>query len=367
MLDAFARPVLHHRTAAFSELFKDMLEKAGWLFNTAQPVLPIHSTGRGAMEASIANLFSAGDEIICLCNGKFANMFATIAGRYGVIAHKVCEDWEKAPALEELEEAVKAYPNAKAVTICHNESSSAVTLDIRQMADIAHAHDMLLIVDAVSSVGCIQIDFDACGADVLVTASQKGMMCLTGLALAVLSDRAWAACETATLPKYYTNFKDIRKCVLAERPETPGSTPVTAIYGMREALTMMQEEGREELFQRHARVARAIRASLRALGFSLFPAVLPEEMRSNSLTAFTCMEGLSANEFKNALSTQYGLNIAGGIDHLKGRVLRIGHMGHFYDRDAITLVACMEAVLAQRGLLEKPGTALAACLEELSR
>lgn len=365
VLSASAMPILHHRTGEFSAILKGLLDKWQWLFATRQPVLPVHTTGRGAMEGVIANLFCKGDSIICVCNGKFGSFFATIAERYGLVAHRVCTDWEAPFDLEAIRAAIAAHPEARAITVCHNESSTAVTIDVPAVARLAREAGMLTLVDAVSSGGCAEINFDAWGVDALVVASQKGLMCPTGMALVILSDEGWKACASADLPKYYTNFLSIRKNMESEKPETPGSTPVSTVYALLESATMMEEEGREALFARHVTVARAVRASLTALGFRLFPENLPEDQRSVSLTAFTPVEGLTANECKEALKRDYGLSIAGGIDHLKGRVLRIGHMGHFYQRDALTFVACLEAMLDSKGLLASPGAGLAACIKAL--
>lgn len=367
ILQAYTKPLLHHRTAEFSAMLRELLEKWQWLFATKQPVLPIHTTGRGAMEATISNLLQQGDSIISVCNGKFAEFYATIAEKYGLTVHRVANDWEKPVSLAELEATIKAHPEAKAITFCHNESTTGVTLPIEPIVALAHAHGMLTLVDAVSSGGCIRIDFDACGADSLVVASQKGLMCSAGTSLAILSDRAWEACETSNLPKYFTNFKAIRKSTTISSPETPGSTPVTSIYGLLESIRIMQEEGREALFLRHARMGKAVRATLVALGFKLFPMNIPEDQRSNSLTAFTLMDGLSAEECKTALKKDFGIQIAGGLGHLKSSVLRIGHMGHFYDRDALCLAACLEGVLATKGLLKTSGAGLSACLNVLKK
>ncbi len=358
VLNAMAKPILHHRTPEFSHILKELLEKWQWLFATEQAILPIHTTGRGAMEASLTNTLKAGDSIICICNGKFGEFYPTIAERYGITVHKICTNWEQVVSLEEVKQAMVDYPQAKAITVCHNESTTALTTNVQAIAQLAKSHGMLTIVDAISSGGCARIDFDAWGIDVLVVASQKGFMSPTGMSLAILSQAAWQACETSTLPKYYTNFNSIRKNVCAERPETPGSTPVSLIYALHEAMCILEEEGREDVFLRHEKNAKAVRAGLTSLGFDIFPLLIPEEFRSVSLTAFTTPHGFSADQCKNALKNDYGLQIANGLGHLKGKVLRVGHMGNIYERDIITFFSCLEMVLMQQNILSTPGISL---------
>lgn len=365
VLDAYAKPLVHHRTPAMSAMLSDLERKLQWLFNTQELVLPLHVTGRGGLEANIANLLSAGDEIISLCNGRFAQMTAEIAEAYGIVVHRICTNWEAIPDMAEVEAAARQFPASKLITMCMNESSTGVMMPIEPVAAIAHAHDMACVVDAVSIAGGIRIDFDSCGADALVTASQKCLMCSPGMAFAVLSERARALCAKSTLPKFFTNYAEIRHCMMGSACETPGSTAVTAVYGLTEALTMMQEEGRDEIFARHAQNARAIRAAVRALGFSLFPVNIPEENRSVTLTTFTAGElPVDINALRKALEDQYGLAIAGGTgSKMSGKVLRIGHMGSFYRRDVLMLIACLEDCLRRQGALRKPGSGLAACLE----
>jgi len=364
VLDAYARPLVHHRTPEMSAILADMEAKLQWLFNTQASILPVHLTGRGALEANIMNLFSPGDEIICVCNGRFAVMVAEIADIYGLVAHRVCTDWMKAPDLSEIEAAATAHPAAKAITMCLNESSTGVVQPIGPVAAIAHAHNMLCVVDAVSIAGGYPIDFDTCGADALSFASQKCLMCTPGMAFTILNDKAWAMCRSSRMPKFFTNYLDIQKNMTGKRFETPGTTPITAVYGLVEALTMMQEEGREAVFARHAENAKATREAVQALGFRLFPANLPEENRSVTLTSFVSGDPkVDINLLRGELRKEYGLTIAGGTGkELSGKILRIGHMGNCYRRDILTLFVCMEACMDKLGWLKTPGAAISACM-----
>ncbi len=347
ILHAMAKPALHHRSAEFSDILKDLFEKWRWLFGTKQPVLPVHTTGRGAMEAVLTNFLSPNDSIICVANGFFGYFFSTIGGILGLKVHNICTDWQKPVSVEEVEAAIKAHPEARAITICHNESSTGtVVADIAAIGALAKRAGMLTVVDAVSSGGCARIDFDAWNVDALVVASQKGLMCPAGMSLVILSDDGYKACESGGFPKYYTNFLDIRKGVLKESPDTPGSTPVSLVYALHESVNMMFEEGRDQVFARHEIIAKAVRAGLRALDCTLLPEGTPERNRSVSLTAFVPPNGLSMNDCKKALKEMYGINIAGAIGPLDGQLLRVGHMGYIYERDVLLFFACLQGVIA---------------------
>ncbi len=364
VLAAGARPMLHHRTPEFSAILADLVARAQRLLGTRQEVLPVHTTGRGAMEASITNLFSPGDEILAICNGKFGEMYADIATRHGLRVRRVSTDWLKPLDLDEVGTALTANPAPRGVTVSLCETTTAVVNDVAAVAALARAHGTLTLVDAVSAAGCLRIAFDAWGLDLLVTASQKGLMSPTGLSLVALSERAWQATKTARLADYYVRFTDIRGSLRGARAETPGSTPVSLVCAVAEALRMMEEEGLDEVYARHAAVAAAIRAGLQAMGLALFPAEHPH--RSPALTAFTVPEGVAGGELRGMLKREFGLVTASGLgEAYKERVVRIGHMGHVFPRDAVLLIGTLEACLFRLGRLPEPGRGVAACIRAL--
>lgn len=364
VLAAGARPMLHHRTPEFSAIVAALVETAQRLFGTIQDVLPVHTTGRGAMEGSITNLFSPGDELLAVCNGKFGEMYADIAERHGLRVTRICTDWLKPLDLTEVGAALATHPSAKAVTVSHCETTTAVVNDVAAVAALARASGALTLVDAVSAAGCLPIEFDAWGLDLLVTASQKGLMSPTGLSLVVLSERAWQATQSARLTDYYVRFAEIRKTLHGPRAETPGSTPVSLVCSVAEALRMIEEEGKAEVYARHARVAAAVRAGLEALGLQLFPGEHPS--RSPALSAFRVPEGLSGAELRGLLKRDFGLVTAAGLgEAYKDTVVRIGHMGHVFPRDALLVVGALEACLWKLGRLADPGRGTAACIRAL--
>jgi len=364
ILAAGARPMLHHRTPEAAKLIGGVVEKAKVLFGTKQDVLLVHTTGRGAMEGAILNVLSPGDEIISVCNGKFGEMFAEMAKIHAVTVHRVCEDWLAPMRLEAVEEVLKAYPATKAITVCHNETTTACVNDIRGLACLAHRYGVLIMVDCVSSAGCMPVEFDAWQLDVMVTASQKGLMCPPGLSLVVLSDAGWTAVDQSTSGKFYIQFRDIQKNLHGKRPETPGTTPMSLIANLDEALAMILEEGKENCYARHEMVGRAIRAGLAAMGVAPFPA--QADNRSCALTALQLPAETTA-ALRSELKNRFGLMVAGGLGKAyKETVVRIGHMGHVYAKDALTIVAAIESSLYRLGAVRQVGPGVAACSAELA-
>ncbi len=359
VLAAGARPFLHHRTAEAGVIISSLVQQAKNLFETRQDVLLVHTTGRGAMEGAIQNLLSPGDEILSVCNGKFGEMFAEIAEKNGVVAHCIGTDWLKPLRLEDVEEALKTRPNIKAITVCHNETTTACLNDVEGIACTAKRYGILTIVDAVSSAGCAPIRFDAWQIDALVTASQKGLMSPPGLSLVVLSDAAWQAVDASRNTRFYIQFRDIQKNLNGKRAETPGTTPMSLVASVDEALSMILSEGKEQCYERHELVAKAIRSGLTAMGLSLFPE--QSNSRSPALTAFRVAPEVST-ALKKYLRETFGIVVASGLGKdYKDSVVRIGHMGHVYAKDALTIIAAVEASLFHFGAIKSIGAGTAAC------
>lgn len=364
VLAAGARPMLHHRTAEAAVLITALVEKAKLLFATKQDILLVHTTGRGAMEGTILNLLSPGDEIIAVCNGKFGEMYAEIAETHGVVVHRVCTDWLSSLNLDEIAQAFADHRKAKAITVCHNETTTACLNDIKGVAQLAKKHGVLTMVDAVSSAGCVPIEFDEWQLDVLVTASQKGLMAPPGLSLVVLSEAAWQAVDDARSPKFYIQFRDIQKNLNGKRAETPGTTPMSLVASVDEALAMILAEGKESCYARHELVAAGIRAGLEAMGLTLFPEGVAK--RSPALTAFTISPEVSA-ALRAELRASFGIVVAGGLGKAyKDTVIRVGHMGHVYAKDALTIIAAIEASLYNLGYSQNLGQGVSACIREIT-
>lgn len=349
---AAARPMIHHRTPEFSRELAVALELLQPVFGTTQTPLPVHTTGRGALEATVCNLFSPGDEIAVCCNGKFGEMWARLAESYGVMVHRVATRWDAGVDPRQLEAALDARPGVRAVAAAFGDSSTGVANDVREIARIARAHDALVLVDGVSSIGGMPFSFDEWEVDVAVTASQKCLMSAPGLAWAVVSGRAWSACETSTLPRNYWDFAAIKRSATKPRPETPGTPPVSIVLQVAEALRMIHEEGLANVFARHAALAERVRHGAGSLGLSLQCPELPT--LSATMTAIAMPAGMDPRMFRDRIKAR-GILTAGGLGPYETTGFRIGHMGDIRIADVERTLAAVKTALGEMRELETAG------------
>src|SRR5215467_496379 len=248
VLLAMAQPMIHHRTPEYEALFIEIRDGLKMLFQTSQDVIPLASSGTGAMEAAVVNTLSAGDPVVVIQAGKFGERWVEIAQAYGLSTTVLSAPFGDTVTPARLAEALKANPRVKAVLTQHSESSTGVLHDVRAYAEITRATEAILIVDAVSSLGIADLPMDAWGVDAVVSGSQKGLMLPPGLAFCTLSARAWARTATATLPKYYLNLTDERKWLL--KNEARFTPAVSIMVGLREVLRMLAAEGLVNVFKR---------------------------------------------------------------------------------------------------------------------
>lgn len=342
VLRAGARPMIHHRTPEFSRELAVALELLQPVFGTTQTPLPVHTTGRGALEATICNLFSPGDEIAVCCNGKFGEMWARLAESYGVIVRRVATRWDAGVDPAELAATLDAHPAIRAVAMAFGDSSTGVANDVREIAGIARGHGALVLVDGVSSIGGMPFSFDEWQVDVAVTASQKCLMSAPGLAWAVVSERAWAACATSRLPRNYWDFAAIKRSVAKARPETPGTPPVSIVLQVAEALRMIHEEGLDAVFARHAALADRVRRGVGSLGLSLQCPRLPRF--SATMTAIALPTGVEPRPFRDRIKAR-GILTAGGLGAYETIGFRIGHMGDIRIADVERTLDAVRAAL----------------------
>jgi len=324
VLQAGARPMIHHRTPEFWRELAAAMELLRPVFGTTQPPLPVHTTGRGALEATICNLFSPGDEIAVCCNGKFGEMWARLGESYGVIVRRLATRWEFGVDVTELGAVLDEHPNIRAVAFAFGDSSTGVANDVEEIARVARSRDKLVLVDGVSSIGGMPFAFDEWGVDVAVTASQKCLMSAPGLAWAVLSDRAWSACSTSRLPRNYWDFIDIKRSVTKARPETPGTPPVSIVLQVAEGLRMIHEEGLDNVYTRHAALAQRVRRGVDELGLSLQCPRLPR--LSSTMTAIALPNGVEPRPLRDRIKSR-GILTAVGLGPFESTGFRIGHMG----------------------------------------
>src|SRR5215471_3938574 len=329
VLRAGARPMIHHRDSEFSELLLETLGYLRPLFGSSGDVLPIHATGRGAMEASICNLLSPGDEVIACANGRFGEMWAMIAESFQLVVHRVSTDWGEADQ-RAIEDALETHLKSKALLLVHSETSTGVLNDIGAIARSSREHELLVMVDCVSSLGGAPVCFDSWDIDVAVTASQKCLMSSPGLSFVALSSRASSANDNSRLPRAYFDLSAIRRALDRSRPETPGTAPVHLFFQVNEALNIINEEGLKNVFARHEKMGRMVRGWATEHGFSLqHPAA---QSFTPTLTALCAPGQLDPAAIREGLKRR-GILTARGLGRYEDTGLRIGHMGDIQPRD----------------------------------
>jgi aspartate aminotransferase-like enzyme len=346
VLAAGARPMIHHRTPEFSRELAEMIALLAPVFGTKSPVLPVHTTGRGAMEAAICNLFSPGDEIGVCCNGKFGQMWAGFAESYGLVVHRLATDWSRNLEVDEIAAFLDDHPRARAITVPFGETSTGAATDVEGVCRLVRGRnaDALVMVDAVSSLGGKAFELDAWGVDFACTASQKCLMSSPGLAFAVLSERAWTASKRARLPRNYWSFSDILFETTKPKPETPGTAPVHLVLQVAEALRMMHEEGLANVYRRHDEMSARVRAEVGALGLRLEAPTLTR--RSNSVSAIAAPAGVDPKAIRDGLKAR-GILTAAGMGPYVATGFRIGHMGDIRMPDVERTLSALGEVLAE--------------------
>ena len=343
VLLAMAQPMIHHRTPEYDALFAEVRGGLKRLFQTTQDVLPFASSGTGAMEGAVANTLSAGDTVLLLRAGKFAERWEEICRAFGVTVVPLSAPFGDTVPAAAFAEALRRHPEARAVLMQHSESSTGVLHDVRGIAAATRDSQAILIVDAVSSLGIADLQMDAWGVDVVVSGSQKGLMLPPGLSFCAVSQKAWGHVRTSRLPKYYFDFTAEAKSVA--KGEAHFTPAVSIMVGLREVLRMLEAEGLANTFRRHDRLARATRAGVEALGLEIFAKATP----SPALTPVVAPAGIDSEKILATYSTSHNITIAGGQGEMKGKVFRLGHMGYVAEFDVISALAALEQVLQELG------------------
>ena len=365
VLLAMGRHPIGHRSADFQKIVKRTTQQLQWLHQTKGDVLVITGSGTAAMEAGIINVLSKGDTVLCGDNGKFGERWVKLAKAYGLNVQVIQAEWGQPLDPEAFRAALEAdtAKAIKAVIITHSETSTGVINDLQTIASHVKAHGTALcIADCVTSLGACNVPMEDWGIDVIGSGSQKGYMMPPGLAFVAMSDRAWEACKHSDLPKFYLDLAKYRKSAHADsNPFTPA---INLYFALEAALEMMQAEGLEKIFARHARHRAAAQAGMKAIGLPLYAA---KGCGSPAITA-VAPEGIDAEAMRKAVKEKFDILLAGGQDHLKGKVFRIGHLGFVCDRDVLTAVAAIEATLQDLGLHKGcAGAGVAACAAALAQ
>lgn len=366
VLRAIDFPTMDHRGPEFADLGKACLAGMKKVFQTKAHVVIYPASGTGAWEAALVNTLSPGDAVLMYETGQFATLWHKLARRLGLAPEFIAGDWSTGPDPAKIEARLRADTShtIKAVCVVHNETSTGVTAriaDIRQAIDAAK-HPALLMVDTISSLASIDYRHDAWGVDVTVAGSQKGLMLPPGLSFNAISDKALAASKTAQLPRSYWAWDEM--LASGERGYFPYTPATNLLYGLREALAMLFEEGLTQVFARHDRHAEATRRAVRAWGLEVL-ATNPQEF-SSALTAVVVPEGVNADRVREVILQHFNMSLGTGLGQLAGKVFRIGHLGDFNDLTLIGTLAGVEMGLRLAGVNIKP-TGVQAAMDYLTK
>lgn len=355
---AISMPVIGHRTENFAQMHEKIAKKVQKVFQTKNDVFILTNTGTGALETAIANTVSPGDKVLALITGNFGERFAKIAKAYGGDVIEVDFGYGNDVDLKTVKEKLVENPDVKVVLATQNETSTGVCNDIEGIGALVAKTPALLLVDGVSGVGGIEIKVDQWGVDMLCTASQKAFMLPPGLAIISVSDKAWEAVKNNKSPRFYFSIPAFKK--VYDKWNTAYTPSVSLFYGLDAALDMMLAEGLENVYKRHGILAKATRAAVKALGLKL---LAEDRCASNVLTGVWGPENIGADDLRKIIKNNYGVTFAGGQGPIKGKILRIAHMGFCDKMDVIIAVSALEMGLAQAGYPVKLGAGVKAAQE----
>ncbi len=340
--EALTQPMIGHRSEAFKEMHRQIIQGLKEMLRTEHEVFVLTSSGTGGMEAAVVNTLSPGDQVLSVSIGHFGVRFRTIAETYGVTIVPLDVEWGRAADPAAVGAMLERHPDVAAVLVTHNETSTGVTNPLAEIAAVVKSHRRpsgtapLLLVDAISSAGCLPLETDAWGLDVVVTGSQKGWMLPPGLAFVTMSPAAWEAHAQARIPRFYFDLGAARKQLPAN--QTPWTPAVNLFYGLAVALELMQREGLEAIIQRHRRIGAYTRSRVKAMGLELFA---DERFASNTVTAIHAPAGVDVDRLRRNLERRHRVILAGGQGPLRGKIFRIGHLGNVHQED---IDAALEAI-----------------------
>ena len=350
VLEALGRHPIGHRSKDFQKIVKSTTENLQWLHQTKNEILTITGSGTAAMEAGIINTLSKGDTVICGENGKFGQRWVKVAEEFGLKVIQINAEWGKPLDPEKFKDILENDFNKdiKAVILTHSETSTGVINDLKTISEYIRKHKQALsIIDCVTSIGAFNVPIDEWELDIVASGSQKGYMIPPGLSFIAMSDKAWRANELSNLPKFYLDLKSYKKSLINNsNPFTPS---VNLMFALDEALRMMKDEGLENIFQKHERHKLAISEAAKKLNLKLFAS---KESLSPSITAIET-QNFDAESFRKSIQDKYGIQLAGGQDHLKGKIFRVGHLGYINDRDIISAITAIGLTLYEKNIVNE--------------
>ena len=360
VLTAMSKAVVNHRGAKYGEILTETTELMSKVFQTPNKSYLLTGSGTAAMEAAIANTVAPGEKMLNVVGGKFGERFMKIANAHGIDTQELSIEWGTAVTPKQIEETLDENEDIKAISVIHNETSTGVAAPIKEIGKVMKNYDALYIVDTVSSLGGDEVNVEKFGIDVCVTGSQKCLAAPPGMAAITLSDEAWKAVDSFDTNTFYLDMKAARKSGDKTPPETPYTPSVSLTYAMNEALKIVIEEGLENRVARHHKAAKASVAAVKALGLELFA---DEKVSSATVTAVKMPEGVSDADFRGTTRDKYGVELAGGQDHLKGNIFRIGHMGCISYKELVQTFAAIGMALKGLGAIEDASAGVASITE----
>jgi aspartate aminotransferase-like enzyme len=340
-----AEPILYHRAPAFIEVYARCLDGLKKVFQTENEVLSFASSGSGGMESAVANLAAAGPALVASC-GKFGERWVELNEAFGAQFAHLDAGWGNKVEPAELERALAENEGTKVVYTTLSETSTGVVNDVQALSEVAHAAGAIIVVDAVSGLGAVPCPQDEWDVDVVAAGSQKALMCPPGLGFASPSARAIELAAASPGGRFYFDWQKTLKGQRKDPPDSPFTPPVSIFVALDVALGLIEDEGLENVFERHRLLGRAARAAVKALDLELFG---PEDEGANVVTAIKVPDGVDGAKVPKAMRDKYGVTIAGGQNQLKGKIVRIAHTGYFGAFDILTTVAALEMTLSELG------------------
>jgi serine---pyruvate transaminase len=356
-----ARPMIHHRTPEFSAALDQARERIRPLFGTRQEVILLAASGTGAMEAAVTNLLKPGEHAVYVNGGKFGERWGRLLAAYGMIGHEIRLEWGRAVRSGQVEEALRANPQARAVLVQASETSTCAVHPVQEIAAVTRARDVMLVVDGITSVGVFEQRMDEWGIDALLTGSQKALMLPPGLAMIALSAPALERAERLRAPRYYF---DLVRELKAQRDDhmTAWTAAVSLVFGLNKSLEMIHAEGLPQVFARHRVMAEAARAAAPALGLEL----LAPDNPAPGVTGILTPPGIDGSKLVRYMRDELGVSVQGGQDQMKGKLVRIGHMGYLTPFDMLVAIDALERALAHAGWRFESGAGVVAVARRIA-
>lgn len=362
LCEVLGRPIIHHRTPQFQEFLKQTQEGLKYVFQTKNDVCVLACSGTGAMEASVSSFLSPGDKAIVIDGGKFGERWTDLCKAFGIQAQVIKVEWGKGIDPQAVKKLLDADKSIKAVYATLVETCTGVTHDIQGLGAVVKDTPAILVVDAVSGLAVTDLQTDNWFVDVVASGSHKGLMLPPGVGLVSISPKAAALMETAKCPKFYFDLRKYQQNIA--KTDTPFTPSIGVVIALVESLRMIQQAGIENRFKHYARLAQATRAAAKALGLSL---LADESCISNALTAINVPTGVDGGKLVKIMRDVEGITMAGGQAHLKGKIVRIAHMGCLDEYDTLSGIACLEKVLKQLGYSFTLGAGLAAAQQVFNK